>query len=216
MRLHALWILALAAAAACLLPLRSQNPAAAPYPTEEDAVRRGLEIGIGEATLDGPAEVAVDSLADLKLRYVAGAAGLATGGGIRIATGHGMGTDWGGNRLQSTDPGGENYLAIPGGFEWISHQGVAKNPLFAKYHPWQNINEFRRTGAAVRPGEAIEIALGRVRIQRWDETAFTLKFYVDARGDGRYLPLERNPRMRVVAGDADELNVVVPSQAETG
>ncbi|MGH9658890.1 MAG: DUF3604 domain-containing protein, partial [Bryobacteraceae bacterium] len=59
-------------------------------------------------------------------------------------------------------------------------------------------------------------ALGRVRIQRWDETAFTLKFYIDARGDGRYLPLERNPRMRVLAGDADELNVVVPSQAETG
>jgi len=58
------------------------------------------------------------------------------GAGIRIASAHGMGTEWGGQRLQTADGNGENFLAYRTSqgseLKWTSHQGVAKNPLFTR------------------------------------------------------------------------------------
>jgi hypothetical protein len=188
------------------------------YATEEDAVRRGEQLGLGEATLTGPPEVVAGAHAEIALRFTVGKAGMKTGGGIRLATAHGMGAEWGGNKLQTTDPAAENYLSwrtsTGATIQWTSHQGV-RNPLFRRYHPWQNINEFKLTGPALAPGDWIEIKLA-ARMQLWDETAFTLKFYVDAFGDDDYLPLARNPQIRITAADPAEINVVAPSTGEVG
>lgn len=215
---------ALAASAGLLLSQRYTTLAR--YATEDDAIGAAERIGVGEATFEGPAEAVVDSLVELKLRFRVGRAGMKTGGGIRLATAHGMGTDWGGNRLQVTDPKAENYLTFRTttgvGLQWTAHQGI-RTPMFERYHPWQNIHEFKLAGPALKEGDTIEITLGDrgggspgVRMQRWDESAFTLKFYVDAGGDDDYLPLARHPRIRVLAGKAGELHCVVPADAVVG
>ncbi|HZT32702.1 MAG TPA: CehA/McbA family metallohydrolase [Bryobacteraceae bacterium] len=228
--------LALAAAMAGTLfwlrSLRSQSPAAesrtggyrsmARYLTEEDAIRKGEQMGLGEASLDGPSEAVVDRDVPLKLRFRVGRAGMKTGGGLRLATAHGMGTDWGGLHLQTSDPAGENYLAFRtstgAALAWRAYT-TTLNPLFARYHPWQFINEFKLTGPSLKEGNSIEIDLGGsrgVRMQSYDEKAFVFRFYVDALGNDDYLPLERNPHIRLRAAPAAALNVVTPSGAEAG
>lgn len=219
-------------ALACITLLRSQNvkvsgyKSLARYMTEEDAVRKGERLDLGRATLDGPAETPVDSLVQLRLRFRVGKAGMKTGGGIRLATAHGMGTDWGGQKLQVKDPAGENYLTFrtsPGStLVWTSFNTI-RTPLFNRYHPWQLINEFKLTGPSLKPGDTIEITLGDrtggsrgVRMQRYDEKAFLLKFYVDALGNDDYLPLAHHPTMQVLAAPAAELNVIVPSGIKVG
>ena len=213
-------VLALLVFAGALLYSQNAYRSHARYPVEEDAVERGAKIGLGVVTFEGPREVVVDSLATYKLRFNVGRAGMKTGGGIRLASAHGMGTEWGGQRLQTSDPASENYLSFRtstgSSLEWKSLQGVGQNPLFTRYHPWQNINQFRLTGPALKGGDSIEIDLSRVRMQRWDESAFTLKFYVDAAGDDDYLPLAKNPQIKVVGGEADELNVIAPADFIAG
>jgi hypothetical protein len=190
------------------------------YLTEEEAIAKGERLDLGRVEWEGPRTIVVDGLGDYTFRFIVGKAGMPTGGGIRVATAHGMGTEWGGQRLQVTDPGGENFLAYRTSrgseLRWTSYQGVGKNPLFARYHPWQNINEFRLAGPALAPGDFVEIRLSRVRMQRWDETAFTLRFYADAFGDDDYLPLRRNPQIRITGGEPAEINVIAQSDWVAG
>ena len=193
------------------------------YVTEEDAVAHGEQIGAGEAWLEGPKEVVVDSSAKWALVYRAGRAGMKTGGGIRLATAHGMGTDWGGMHLQTKDAAAANYLSYRASngasIAWTPSGPGVLTGFFNRYHPWQNINEFKVTGPALKPGDTIQINLGGepgVRIQQFDETAFMLKFYVDVTGDDDYVPLKKNPTVRVRAGPAKALHVTAPSSAETG
>ena len=198
-----------------------QSPAR--YLTEEDAVAHGERIGGGEAWLEGPKEVVVDGHAKWKLVYRAGRAGMNTGGGIRLASAHGMGTDWGGMHLQTKDPTAPNYLtyraSTGASIVWSVSSAGIQNRFFNRYHPWQNINEFKLTGPALKPGDTIEIILGGepgVSIQQFDESAFMLKFYVDVTGDDDYVPLKKSPTVRVKAGPAKVLHVIAPSAAETG
>jgi hypothetical protein len=195
----------------------------AKYLTEEDAIRHGDQMGLGEATLEAPSNAIVDSFVQLKLKFRVGRAGMKTGGGIRLATAHGMGGDWGGMSLQITDSGAANYLTFGAStgatIQWKSYSGVGQNPLFNRYHPWQFLNEFKLTGAPLKEGDSIEIAMGGtpgVRLQQWDEKAFVLKFYVDALGDDDYLPLKKSPAFRIAAGPAKVLHAIGPSDAETG
>ncbi|HEY3839336.1 MAG TPA: DUF3604 domain-containing protein, partial [Bryobacteraceae bacterium] len=215
---------------AAAVALHSQPPKAtstykspARYLTEEDAIAHGEKIGVGEALLDGPKEAVVDSYAKLKLTFRVGRAGMKTGGGIRLATAHGMGTDWGGMHLQTKNPNAENYLTYRAStgseLKWSVAGAGVQNRFFNRYHPWQNINEFKLTGASLKPGDTIEITMGGepgVHLQQWDEAAFMLKFYVDATGDDDYVPLKHNPAIRMNAGPAKVLHVTAPSTAETG
>ena len=198
----------------------------AKYQGEEDSQKRAVELGVGEATLAGPREVVVDAHAELALRFTVGKAGMKTGGGIRLATAHGMNTDWGGWALQTQSPPAENYLTFRtstgAALKWTAHTKTM-NPLFDRYFPWQFVNEFILTGPELKPGDYIEIKLGDrgsgspgVRMQRWDETAFELRFYVDPSGAGDFLLLPRNPSIAIVAAAAKELQVIAPSDWEAG
>jgi len=196
------------------------------YQSEQQAVEKGERLGIGRMELLGPSEAVVDTDAELRLRFTVGKAGLKTGGGIRIATGHNYGWNlWGGDQLQTTNPAAENYLTYKTStgapLRWKLYTGGGKNPLFLQYHPWQNINEFLLTGAPLQPGDFIEVRMGDrrggspgVRMQPMDEEAFLLKTYVDVAGDGDYLPLGKNPSIKILAASAKQLNVVVPSDWE--
>ncbi len=191
----------------------------APYQSEEEAVQKGERLEVGAAALLAPGEAVVDSTADLGLRFTVGKTGMKRGGGLRIATGHGLGAEWGGARLQTTTPQGENYLSFRAStgaaLQWTTY-GAGRTPLFDRYHPWQLINEFKLAGADLQQGDTIEVLYGAVRMQRWDETGFELRFYVDAFGDDDYLPLRHNPRLRIRSGPAAALHVSGPSEWTPG
>ncbi|MBI3682780.1 MAG: DUF3604 domain-containing protein [Acidobacteria bacterium] len=204
----------------CALAALAGYQSHAVYKTEQEAIAKGEQLDLGRVSWEGPPEVAVDSAADFKLRFTAGKAGMKSGGGIRLATGHGMYTEWGGNRLQAQDPNLENFLSFRATngarFEWKSYAGVGRNPLFARYHPWQNIQEFKLAQGELHAGDAFEITLSRVRMQQWDETAFTLRFYVDPGGEDDYLPLSINPQIKITGGEAEEFNVAAPADWVAG
>src|SRR5450759_4120768 len=83
------------------------------YLTEEQAVRHGNQLGLGTAWLEGaPVSAPVNSMVELKLRFRVGPAGMKIGGGIRLATAHGMSADWGGMHTQDRDPAAEDYLCL--------------------------------------------------------------------------------------------------------
>jgi hypothetical protein len=230
MRRLKLSLSALAIFFAGAIAMRSQRPpqvtqyqSPASYLTEEDAVRHGEQIDVGQASLDGPREAVVDSYVKLKLTFRVGRAGMKTSGGIRLATAHGMGIDWGGMHLQTKNPAAENFLSFRASngasLQWVTATGGVQGGFFNRYHPWQNINAFKLTGPSLKPGETIEISLGGepgVHLQQFDETAFMFKFYVDAMGDDDYVPLKSNPTIRLKGGPARVLHVVAPSGANVG
>ncbi len=222
--LFSLPVLLLALLAAALAgddePQQSSFQSNARYPTEEQALARADELGVGEASLVGPSEVIVDSLAEITIRFTVGPSGMKTGGGLRVATAHGFGWDmWGGTFAQATNPLAENYLTYRTSsgtaLRWTPYGQVQNNELFTQYHPWQNINEFVLAGPDLAPGDSIEITYGDrrggspgVRIQPMDETAFLFKIYVDPLGDGDYLPIRNNPALRIRAAAPRELKVI--------
>jgi hypothetical protein len=73
------------------------------------------------------------------------------------------------------------------------------------------------------PGETMRITYGDtsggspgMRVQPFDEPRFVFKVYVDALGQGEYLPLADNPWIEVVAAEPCRLAVVTPSDAVAG
>lgn len=199
----------------------SQYQSPARYRGEEESRARAARLDVGRAVLEGVRQVVVDSYAELPLRFTVGRAGMKTGGGIRLATAHGMYSEWGGMRLQTKDPAGENYLS----FRTSTGAALKWTPksLFDQYFPWQSIHEFILTGPALRAGDWIEIKLGDrsggspgVRMQQRDETAFELRFYVDPGGEGDFLLLPESPAVEIVAAAVKQLQVVAPTDWEAG
>ncbi|MBI3695252.1 MAG: DUF3604 domain-containing protein, partial [Acidobacteria bacterium] len=211
-----IWILAAGLAA---LPLfRAQNLAR--YSTEDDAVAAGRAKDLGTATLDGPADVEVNTSASWTLRFTVGRAGMKRGGGIRLAFAHGMGGDWGGHHLQTTNPEAENYLRVTPQFRITLNtwQGGAlgQNETFRRYHPWQFITQFILEDQSLKPGDVVAIRMDRVRVQQRDETAFVFKLYIDSDGDDDYLPLANSPAIRIHGTEADSIVVNAPASAVAG
>ena len=84
-----------------------------------------------------------------------------------------------------------------------SHCSVLTQPpkeLNGQYFAWQNLMEIVFPDKGLAPGETLEVIYGDrrggspgIRVQPFDESCFVFKTYVDARGDGEYLPLTRQP-----------------------
>lgn len=213
---------------ACLLPLggalSGQQPyeTGARYPTEKAAEARAAELGVGRAEFEGPVTATVGGYGEFRLRFTVGEAGMATGGGLRIATQHDFEWDmWGGVRLQESDPARANFLT----YSTSTGSALRWTPLrlTLEYFPWQRVNEFILEGEGLRPGDTVEIVFGDrgsgspgVEIQPMDETAFEQRVFVDALGDGEFLPLAESPRLEFQGGAARELVVTAPTDWEVG
>ena len=87
-----------------------ENPAN--YKTPEEAVERAPEVDVGSAELIGPRTATAGGFGEFTLRFTVGRAGLATGGGLRIATQHDFTRNmWGGTRLQELNSRGVNFVS---------------------------------------------------------------------------------------------------------
>lgn len=200
----------------------------APFPTPEAAEGEAVALGLGRAEVIGKREFAVNTYDTVRVRYVVGAAGLATGARVRVSTAHDFRWDmWGGFFAQDAEPAAENFIswrASNGAQVAFKNWATARpNPFFASYHPWQNVLEFTVQGTALEEGDSLEIVFGDrtggspgVRMQPMDEEAFEQKFFVDHDNDGVFLPLAESPVMRIVAGAARKLHVYAPSDWVAG
>lgn len=192
------------------------------YPTEQLAEQRAAEIDVGRAEFVGTDKATVGGFGEFRLRFTVGEAGMATGGGLRIGTQHDFEWDmWGGVRLQERDPRQPNFLT----YQASTGAPLRWRPLnlSQRYFPWQRMNEFILQAEALRPGDSIDIVFGDrtsgspgVEIQPMDESAFEQRVFVDAYGDGDFLPLADNPRLRFEGREASELVVAAPTDWEVG
>ena len=194
----------------------------AAFETEAAAERRAAELGLGSAEFVGPAAATVGEFGEFTLRFTVGAAGMATGGGLRIATQHDFEWDmWGGTRLQDAHPARPNFVTY-GASTGAALRWRAANLDF-DYFPWQRVNEFLLEGGPLRSGDRIEIVFGDrsggspgVEIQPMDESAFEQRVFVDAYGRGEFLPLARSPALEIRGGAARELVVQAPTDWAAG
>jgi hypothetical protein len=201
----------------------AQNPLAR-YATEDDAAAAGRQKDLGFAVLEGPADVEVNTIASWTLRFTVGRAGMRPGGGIRLAFAHGMGGDWGGQHLQTSDPAAENFVSAtaPNGARFrIIPKPWRPGPqgpdeTFRRYHPWQWITDFILEGEPLKPGSVVSIPLERLRVQQRDETAFVFKLYIDSGGDDDYLPLDPSPAIRIHGAAPESIVVNAPGDAVAG
>ncbi len=194
----------------------------AAYETEQDAEARAAELDLGRAEFVGPDTATVGGFGEFRLRFTVGEAGMAMGGGLRIATQHDFEWDmWGGVRLQEQDSRQANFLtygtSTGAPLRWRSLN------LNFEYFPWQRVNEFVLEGSALRPGDWIEIVFGDrgsgspgVEIQPMDESAFEQRVFADAFGNGEFLPLAETPRLAFLGADARDLIVLAPTDWEVG
>lgn len=192
------------------------------YRTERDAEARATELGVGQAEFVGSDSATVGEFGEFRLRFTVGEAGMATGGGLRVATQHDFEWDmWGGVRLQEGDPSQANFVtyrtSTGAPLRWRTLN------LNFEYFPWQRVNEFVLEGDGLRAGDFVEIVFGDrgsgspgVEIQPMDESAFEQRVFVDAFGDGDFLPLAESPRLKFLGAEASELIVAAPTDWEVG
>jgi uncharacterized protein DUF3604 len=188
-----------------------------PNPYENAAVEKGRQLGIGSMRLEGPESVEVLSHQTFALEYAAGRAGIQPGGGVRIGLRHL--SNW--SVPQTKDPKAEGYITVDApGEQKVQTTVDFRNKYFAEYFAWHNMIEVVLPERGLKPGETLRITLGSgspgMRVQPFDESYFVFKTYVDALGDGKYLPLADSPAIEIVAADPVRLGVVMPSDAVTG
>lgn len=191
---------------------------------EKKAIEKGRLIGIGSAKLKGPNTVEVATYQTLTIIYTAGKAGVKPGGGIRIGLRH-LFNIW--SAVQKDDPASDGFLTVKSTNNAPVSVSVECNnysPRFLKpYFPWQNIVEVIVAEPGLRPGQNLIITYGDkssgskgFRIQPFDESPFFFKTYVDALGNGEYLPIANSPSIEVVAAKPHRLSIITSSNAIIG
>ena len=191
------------------------------FASEAEAVAEGRRLQVGSVGLEGPQTVPVYSHQTWTLVYTAGKAGVQPGGGIRIAMRHLH--NW--SPPQTKHPKEAGYLTVkaPAGVRAdVTVHGRARE-LFSKYFPWQHLVDVTVPEQGLAAGRTIQLTYGDrsgggpgMRIQPFDEPRFVFKCYVDALGNGDFLPLADNPAVEIVGAEPCRLGIVMPSDVLVG
>ena len=216
-------ILSIAVAAALLTIVHTEAAelrGVVPNPYEDAAIKKGQQLGIGEVRLVGLGQVEVLSHQTFVLEYTAGRAGIRPGGGVRIGLRHL--SNW--SVPQIADSAAEGYMTVDAaGGQAVETTVDFRHKYFAEYFAWHNMIEVVLPERGLKPGETLKITLGDtsggspgMRVQPFDESCFIFKTFVDALGDGKYLPLANSPAIEIVAAEPVRLSVVMPSDAVAG
>ncbi len=195
----------------------------APYRNDAEAAAAGQRLGIGFAELEGPRTAEVLTHQTWTLVYTAGKAGIAPGGGIRIAMRHLL--QW--TPPQTQKPDATGYLTVKTAnhvpAEVYIEYNTFKGRFFGRYFPWQNIVEVTLPERGLTEGDTIRVTYGDrsggspgIRIQPFDESPFVFKVYVDPLSHDDYFPLIANPAIDIVAAQPYRLGIVMPSNAVVG
>lgn len=198
---------------------RAEFKSLAPYLDEKEALEANKDLDLGSAMIEGPTQVEVLSYQTLVLVYVAGKEGIQPGGGIRIAWRHVH--NW--TRPQTEDPTQEGYISVRTSNGIPVSVAVEVKEAFRVFFPWQHMVIVTLPESGLSEGDSIRVTYGDrsggspgMRVQPFDETSFGFKVYVDADGEGEYLPLESSPSVEVVAAEPFRLEAVMPADATKG
>lgn len=204
--------------------LSSDSTASPKFTSEKEAAAKGVELGIGEAMLEGPELAEASTYQTWTVVYTAGRAGIKPGGGIRIGLRH-MNHLW--STVQNENPQAAGYLTVqsPDNIP-ISVSVECDNwskRFMWQYFAWQNIVEVIVGEPGLRPGQTLRITYGDrahgspgFLVQSFDESHYTFKIYVDALGTGEYLLMKSSPFVTIYAGKFHKLTVIIPSDAVVG
>lgn len=171
---------------------------------------------LGRAIIEPCTPVVAGAVGEWKITYTVGEAGIDEGGTIKIA--QRFASDW--EKPQFEEPSKPGYTTA-------STNGNAKikvrfNPK-GLYRPWMKCVEIDVYDGSLAPGDVIQVIYGDrsagsagIRAQTFQESHHEFRVFVDPTNACSPKPLPRNPSFPVVAGDAEKIIVVLPSQAICG
>lgn len=185
--------------------------------------------GEGTTRINRPVCIAGQSI-ELEMTYTAGPRGIARGGAIQFFLPH----SW--PVMQFADPDEDGFTAVSISRPDVQFQLDAHAPgQGARAYSGQlrHTHEafVRFSEGSLKPGDEVRVTY-RAEIQRYPQEKYDfvddvrawyarvapLSVATDANGDGvfRTLPPERSHRLQVIAGDATQLFVTIPSVAKAG
>jgi len=151
-----------------------------------------------------------------RITYHVGRFGVDDGGSIRIARRSVSDME----EPQFDDPRGSGYTTV-------ETTGAVR--LTTKYdgrghiRPWRGAIQVDAHDGSLAEGDKIAVTLGDrggggpgLRMQTFREQEHFFKVLVDCFGTGRFEEIERHPRIRIVGGPAERIQVASPSEAVVG
>ncbi len=176
-----------------------------------------LEALYGRATLSPAGPITAGSWGTWQLRYTAGRYGIDENGTLLVAWR--FATDWG--KPQTSDPSAPNYVSATTNSR--SCRVIPRYDPKGYIRPWRACLAIDIVDGTLFPGETITITYGDIsggsagtRAQTFVEKTFRFRTLVDAQGSGQYLTLPDSPAAEIIAGDAERLVAIVPSEAQLG
>ena len=176
-----------------------------------------IESLYGRAALSPAGPLTAGCWGTWQLRYTAGSYGIDENGTLLVAWR--FATDWG--KPQTSDSSAPNYVNAR--TDSRSCRVAPRYDPKGYIRPWRACLAIDIFDGALLPGETITITYGDrsggsigTRAQTFVEKAFCFRTLIDAQGSGQYVTLPSSPRAEIVAGKAERLVAIVPSEAEIG
>ncbi len=176
-----------------------------------------FEALYGRATLSPAGPITAGSWGSWQLFYTAGSYGIDENGTLLVAWR--FASDWG--KPQTSDPSAPNYVSAR--TDSRSCQVAPRYDPKGYIRPWRACLAIDISDGTLLPGETISITYGDrsggsagTRAQTFVEKAFCFRTMIDAQGSGQYVTLPSSPTAEIVAGEAERLVAIVPSEAQTG
>ncbi|UCH57929.1 MAG: DUF3604 domain-containing protein [Candidatus Bathyarchaeota archaeon] len=171
---------------------------------------------LGWAEIEPSGEVYAGSTVSLKLIYHVGRFGIDDGGSIRVARRSVSDSE----PHQFDDP---NSL----GYTTVTTTGAVR--LRVKWdprghlRPWRGALQVDVHDGSLAEGDTITVTMGDrrggapgFRLQTFREAEHVFKVLVDCFGTGRFEEIEESPRVRIVGGAAEQIQIAAPSEAVIG
>ncbi len=176
-----------------------------------------IEALYGRATLSPAGSITAGSWGSWQLHYTAGSYGIDENGTLLVAWR--FASDWG--KPQTSDPSAPNYVSAR--TDSRSCRVAPRYDPKGYIRPWRACLAIDISDGALLPGETISITYGDrsggsagTRAQTFVEKAFCFRTLIDAQGSGQYVTLPSSPTAEIVAGEAERLVAIVPSEAQIG
>jgi hypothetical protein len=175
---------------------------------EAEARRFAPSDGQGTASVSPADPVPVGSLGSWTILFRAGPAGIEPGGALVLQ----ISPFWGWSEPQTFEPALEGYTTV---------ETTAPGVRLAPEPCGSGCLRVGIEDAALPGGGEIRVRYGgegpgAARVDRFAESEEEFFLRVDGDGDGVAAPIEDPPRLRILAGPARSLRVVVPSTARRG
>jgi hypothetical protein len=206
-------------------PARTDARPASPLTRYAD-ISIGGAHDLGHVQLVSADRIEVGTYEEVRVSYTVGAAGIATGGKLRLASRHISDYAW--STAQTSNPDAPGYVSVSGPDgaalrieAWPDHADHLD--LLYKAFPWHQIIAVTVQGSPLVSGDVVEIVFGDrtrggpgAKVQFYCESPFRLRFSADPDGSGTFQRVPDELKIMITAGPAVRLVAVLPSDTVAG